>query len=311
MYRNLTMYRFPIAVAESIRELADGREGRFLQALLAENIAKPCGAMEMSSRGWVSPYGRDFDALFQRVGDRIQLTLGGEDKILPGPAIAKAVEDKLYTIEKMTGARPSGRARKRIRDEVTVDMIPRAPVKNYGLLGYIDLTRGLVVVDTSSRKAGDTFVSELRQTLRSFPALPLNAEVAPRAVLTSWIGDAGDMPDGMTLGDAAELRDSVAHGAVVKVSQQELQGDEIRQHLEAGKQCTRLGVQFSDRIACVIGEDLVVRKFQLLDEALADLGEEAEDIAGELDARFALLGGEVGVLFDTLAEAFTLSTAEG
>lgn len=311
MYRNLTMYRFPVAFAASIRDLADALEGPDLQAALAECIAKPCGPMEMSSRGWVSPYGRGFDALFQRVGDRIQFQLGGEDKILPGAAVKKAVEDKLDEIEKRTGTRPNGRARKRIRDEVTVDLIPRAPVKDYGLRGYIDLTRGLVVVDTSSRKAGDAFVSELRKTLGSFPALPLNAEVAPRAVLTSWIADAGDMPDGVTLGDAAELRDSVAHGAVVKVSQQELQGDEIRQHLEAGKQCTRLGVQFSDRIACVIGEDLVVRKFQLLDDALADLGEEAEDIAGELDARFALLGGKVGVLFDTLAEAFTLSKVEG
>lgn len=311
MYRNLTMYRFPVAFAASIRDLADALEGPNLQAALAEYIAKPCGPMEMSSRGWVSPYGRDFNALFQRVGDRIQLTLGGEDKILPGPAIAKAVEDKLYTIEKMTGARPSGRARKRIRDEVTVDMIPRAPVKNYGLRGYIDLARGLVVVDTSSRKAADAFVSELRHALGSFPALPLNAEVAPRTVLTSWIANAGDMPDNMTLGDAAELHDSVSDGGVVKIAKHELQGDEIRQHLEAGKKCTRLGVYLSDRIGCVIGEDLVVRKFQLLDDALADLGEEAEDIAGEIDARFALLGGEVGVLFDTLAEAFTLSTPEG
>lgn len=319
MFRNLTIYRFPVSTAVAINELLqrDPRhdavaepEDYSLQARLAELAAKPCGAMEMCSRGWVSPYGRGFDAMTQQVGARVMLSLGGEDKILPASVIAKAVEDKADEIEKRTGSRPSGRARRRIRDEVTVDMLPRALVKPYRLNAYLDLGRGLLVVDTSSRKAGDEFVSHLRQALSTFPALPLNAEVAPRSVLTGWIaGDA--MPGEMSLGESAELRDPADRGSIVRLTNHELLGDEVTRHLEAGKQCTRLAINVSDRVSCVVGEDLVIRKFAMLDAAMADLGDEAMDIAAELDARFTLLGGEVGALFDTLAEALTLSKVEG
>mgnify|MGYP006196174399 CR=1 FL=1 len=61
------------------------------------------------------------------------------------------------------------------------DLLPRALVKPYRLDGYLDLRRGLLVVDTASRKAAEGFVSNLRHTLGSFPALPLNAEVQDAA----------------------------------------------------------------------------------------------------------------------------------
>lgn len=82
----------------------------------------------------------------------------------------------------------------------------------------------------------------------SFPALPINAEVAPRAILTGWI--AGDpLPEGLSLGDECELRDPTDTGAVVKVQRMELSGDEIAKHLESGKQATRLALVLDGRSA--------------------------------------------------------------
>jgi recombination associated protein RdgC len=44
----------------------------------------------------------------------------------------------------------------------------------------IDVGLGVVAIDTSSRKAGENVISEIRRALSSFPAQPINAEVAPR-----------------------------------------------------------------------------------------------------------------------------------
>jgi len=71
-FRNLTLFRFPVTVAKSLKEL-DER--------LAETALKPVGAGEMMSRGFVSPFGPDAPALSHRIGDCVWLTLGGEDKI--------------------------------------------------------------------------------------------------------------------------------------------------------------------------------------------------------------------------------------
>ena len=56
----------------------------------------------------------------------------------------------------------------------------------------------------------------------------------------------------------------------------------------------------------MLGEDLVIRKFKLLDGAVASL-ENSEDLRAELDARFALMSAEVKRLFAVLESAFKLS----
>ncbi|WP_186442608.1 recombination-associated protein RdgC, partial [Lysobacter antibioticus] len=191
------------------------------------------------------------------------------------------------------------------------DLLPRAFVKPSRTDAMIDLRHGLVIVDTSSRKAGEAVISEIRRAIGSFPALPVNTEIAPRSVLTGWVAGE-EMPEGLSLGDECELRDPVDQGAVVKCQCQELESDEIAKHLETGKQVTRLALIYADRVSFILGEDLVVRKFKLLDGALEKLhdGQTREDLRAELDARFALLSGEVSELFDVIEDAFRVSRVE-
>jgi recombination associated protein RdgC len=61
----------------------------------------------------------------------------------------------------------------------------------------------------------------------------------------------------------------------------------------------------------VLGEDLVVRKFKLLDGAVDQLeSTDRDDLRAELDARFALMSGEAKRLFAVLEKALKLSKAE-
>lgn len=300
IFRNLTMFRFPRAV--SLADLAVG---------LSECALKPVGPMELSSRGFIAPYGRDATELVVRAGRSLWLTVGGEDRLLPGSVINDAVVKKLAAIEQAEGRKPGGRTRKRIKDDIIVDLLPRAFVRPSRIDTLIDLDLGIVAVDTSSRKAAENVVSEIRRALGSFPALPLNAEVAPSRVMTFWV-DGEPLPEGLTVGDECELRAPLAHGAVIKCHGQELDSDEIREHLAAGKQVTRLALNLDDHVSFVLGEDLVVRKFKLLDGAVDTLeNTEREDLRAELDARFALMAAELKRLFAVLDQALQLSTVEG
>jgi len=300
-FRNLTLFRFPVTVAKSLKEL-DER--------LAETALKPVGAGEMMSRGFVSPFGPDAPALSHRIGDCVWITLGGEDKILPAAVVNDVVNKKIAAAEAREGRKLGGRARKRLKEDTVHELLPRAFVRPMRLNAHIDLEHGFVAVDTSSRKAAENFVSELRHALGSFPALPLNAEVSPRAVLTGWI--AGDLlPEGMTLGDECELKDAADRGAIVKCQRHDLACDEIGKHLEAGKQVTRLALSLDDHVSFVLGEDLVVRKFKLLDGAVDQLeSTERDDLRAELDARFALMAAEAKRLFSVLEPALKLSKVD-
>jgi len=298
-FRNLTLFRFPPSL-----DLSE------LDTRLTDCALKPVGPLELSSRGFIPPMGRDAEALSHQVADAIWLSVGGEDRLLPGSVVNDLLARKLDELEKREGRRPGGRTRKRLKEELVAELLPRAFVRPSRTDALIDREHGLCVVDTSSRKSAENVASEIRQALGSFPALPLNAEVAPRSVLTGWI--AGEpLPDGLSLGDECELRDPADTGAVVKVQRMELQGDEIAKHLEAGKQVTRLALTLDDHVSFVLGEDLVVRKFKLLDGAVDQLeSTDRDDLRAELDARFALMAGETRRLFAVLEPALRLSKAE-
>ena len=298
-FRNLTLFRFPTSL-----DFTD------LESHLEPVRLKPVGALELFSRGFVSPFGRDGEALSHRIADALWLTVGGEDKLLPGAVVNDLLAKKLAEMEQKEGRKPGGRARKRLKEDLVHELLPRAFVRPSRTDALIDLEHGICVIDTSSRKNAENVVSEIRHALGSFPALPLNAEVAPRAVLTGWI--AGEpLPEGLSLGDECELKDAADKGAVVKCQRQELTGDEIGKHLEAGKQVTRLALTLDDHVSFVLGEDLVIRKFKLLDGAVDQLeSTERDDIRAELDARFALMAGEVKRLFSVLEPALKLSKAD-
>lgn len=298
-FRNLTLFRFPTST-----KLDD------LDAGLQECALKPVGALELSSRGFVSPIGRDGEELLQRQGDAIWLTVGGEDRLLPGAVVNDMLARKLEQIEQTEGRKPGGRTRKRLKDELITELMPRAFIKPSRTDALLDLEHGIVVVDSSSRKSAENVASEIRRALGSFPAMPLNPEIAPRSILTDWL--AGEpLPDGLTIGDECELRDPAEQGAVVKVQRMDLDNDEIAKHLETGKQVTRLALTLDDHVSFVLGEDLVVRKFKLLDGAVDELeSTDHDDVRAEMEARFVLMSGEVKRLFAVLQSAFKLSAAD-
>lgn len=301
-FRNLTLFRFPSSVPFDD-----------LESKLADTALKPVGPMELSSRGFISPFGRtgnDDNALMHRIDDAIWLTVGGEDRLLPSSVINDLLQKKVDEFEAKNARRPGGKMRRQMKDDLIAELLPRAFVRPVRTDCLIDLRHGVIAVDTSSRKVAETVVSQVREALGSFPALPINAEIAPRAVLTGWI--AGDvLPDGLALGDECELRDPADSGAVVKIQRMELAGEEIETHLEAGKQVTRLALVLDDHAGFVLGDDLVLRKFKLLDGAVEQLeSSERDDIRAELDARFALMAGEFKRLFPVLEAAFKLSGAD-
>jgi recombination associated protein RdgC len=300
-FRNLSLFRFPLTLA---KPLAD------LESALADCRLKPCGPMEPSSRGFVPPMGGDTEALVHGVGAARWLALGGEDRLLPGSVVNAELNKRLQAKEEALGRKPGGKMRRQMKEDLVAELLPRAFVKPTRMDGMLDLKHGILAVDTSSKKQAENFASELRHALGSFPALPLNAETSPRALLTGWIAGE-ELPPGFALGDECELRDPIDGGAVVKCQRQELLAEEVAKHLEAGKQVSKLALIFDDHVSFVLGDDLIIRKLKFLDGAVDQLeSTERDDLIAELDARFALMSSELARLFVALEGALQFSRAE-
>lgn len=294
-FRNLSLFRFPEGIAARFKKLDEK---------LAEHELRPCGPLELQTRGWVSPYGRGESMFAIEHGGSALLALGGEDKLLPTAVINQHIAEKVEELEKQRGRPVGSRERRKLKDEALTELMPRALARPSRLAGYVDLENGWVVVDTSSRKAAEGFISALRNALGSFPATSLEPEESPRALMTEWMIE-GKLAAGFALGDECELKDPADHGAIVRCRRQDLAADEMREHLTSGKQVTQLALTFEERMRFVLDETLTVRKFKLLDIAVEQLDQGDRDSAkAELDARFVLMGGEVARLLAAIETTF-------
>ena len=297
-FRNLTLFRFSPAVAEDLSRLDEA---------LAEHRLRPCGPMESFSRGFVPPVGRGEEAPLTHVVKRcVLLHPGGEDKILPTAVINDELARRIEHISEEEGRKVSGRERKKLKEDIFTELLPRAFVRQSRLPVYADRANGWLVLDTSSRKSAENAISQIREALGSFPALPLAPEEGPRVLMTDWLAN-GSLPAGLSLGDECELRDpATATGAIARCRRQDLDSEEVKEHLRNGKQVFQLGLVFDDRISFVLGEDLVLRKLKFLDAVLDELGDSPADAGAEMDARFALLTLELERLLAQLETWFSL-----
>ncbi len=297
-FRQLTLFRFPKSAAET---LGDGLAKR-----LKKHHLRACGPLEAQTRGWVSPYGRGDDALLHQLGAFTLLTLGGEDKLLPPAVLNESVAQKIETLEGQRGKRVGGRERKRLRDEALHDLLPKAFVRPSRLSGYLDAKAGWLLVDSASRKQAEGFLTVLRETVDSFPAIPPDPEESPRALMTGWLTGA-KLPEGFGLGDECELKDPSDQGAIARCRRQDLESDEVREHLKSGKQVTQLGVVVDERVSFTLGEDLSVRKLRFLDAVTAELeGTDRDSPRSEIDARFAVMSLTLKPVLERLDSVFRL-----
>src|ERR1700751_3453631 len=237
-FRNLTLFRFSKNVAKSLKSL----EGK-----LADRRLRPCGPVELATEGFTSPYGRDEESLLHQVGKFSLLTAAREDKLLPNSVVSEELAARLKKMAAKQGRPVGSRERKRLKDEIVTDLLPRAFTRMSKRNAYLDTENGWFVVDTASRKAAEACTGLIRDVLGTFPASPLVADESPRVLMTEWLAQR-KLPKELALGDTCELRDSADGGAAVKCRRQDLESDEIREHLKSGKQVFQLGLVFDERL---------------------------------------------------------------
>jgi recombination associated protein RdgC len=212
------LFRFPAGIDKRFKKL---------DAQLAEHALRPCGPLELQTRGWVSPYGRGEDMFAIEHGVHALLALGGEDKI---PANAPSSTSTLPTRPpswRSSAERPVGATA-----SVASSRTTRSPSCCRGRWRGRAASPAISIFGKrlgggrhqSSRKAAEGFVSGAAQRASAaFPPTGLEPEESPRALMTEWMIDA-KLPPGFALGDECELKDPADNGAIVRCRRQDLGG---------------------------------------------------------------------------------------
>jgi recombination associated protein RdgC len=301
VFKNARIYRLEDAAAVDL----NGLEER-----LGERRFRPCGPLEVATLGWQPSLGGGTEALAHVVNGCALLCARRQERLLPSSVVAEALDERVAELEDRE-SRSVGRAeRRRLREAVLVEMLPRAFLRSRQVRAYLDTVAGWMVVDAASEKAADELGSLLRESLGSLPVRPPRPERPAVSLLTQWVTE-GRVPDGLTLGDECELRDARDERSVVRCRGQDLAGEEISTHLRAGKQVVKLALDWQDRLSFVIQEDLSLKRLRFADSLIEEAVEpEAEDEAARSDAEFAIMALELRELLGHLDSLFGLSGGE-
>ena len=288
-FKNLFIYRLPKNWAV---------ETKLLEEQLSTHTLQTCSASEAQSAGWVAPQANG--SLIHTVNGQWLLSLGVEQKLLPTSVVRQFANDKIKAIEEAEDRRVGRKEMKEIREQMTLELLPRAFVRRRNTNGWIDPINGWLVIDTAAPAKADEFLEHLRQSVDRLPAKPLNTLQSPAAAMTGWVASS-EAPTGFSIDQDLELRS--AEKATVRYAKHPLEGDEIRQHIAAGKMVTRLAMTWNDRISFVLNENQPIKRVAFLDILKENADSQSENEDERFDLDFTLMAGELARLMDDLVEA--------
>jgi recombination associated protein RdgC len=293
-FRNLQIYRLLVPFELTPEELHQRLEGFAF---------KPCASLEPQTMGWTPPLGREGVMLTHAANGCMMICAKREERVLPSSVIKDELDEKVAIIEEAELRQVGRKEKQQIKDEIVIDLMPRAFTRSSLLYAYIDPRNGWVVLDSAAAGRAEDVLSLLRESLGSLKVRPLAVQEAPAAVMTRWLKEGA--PDDFELQDECEMREPTEEGGIVRCRRQALDSDEVATHLEAGKQVVRLSVEWSERIGCVLSDDLVLRRLRFLDliqEEAADAS--AEDAATRFDVDFALMSLELEKFIPRVVEIY-------
>lgn len=284
MFKNLTLARVKgLTSANALNMVA--RRAQFA----------PCGPTQIASVGFVSPRGLPAGALCESISGHWILAVQIQTKTVPPAEITKWVDKAAAAIENETGRKPGKKQRSELKEQALLELLPKAFPKDKIVLVWVDSVMGLVALDTASAATADAVWTLLAQvTGASFATV--QTVVAPAAWLKDMLLEGTQEP--FDVGREVEMY-APDTGAKVRFSDHDLANNSVRNHIQNGKQVSRLALEWTNGTVAgfVLDDSLVLRK---VDVTVPPAGEPAVDA---FDADVAIHCGTLRLLLTDLIVA--------
>lgn len=290
-FKNLQLHRLPAPWNVSVEQI---------EKWLAPHAFQPANSIELQRQGWASP--RNDGSLVYSLNKQMLLTYRAEKKLLPASVVTQVTKARAQELEEQQGFKPGRKQMRDLKEQVTDELLPRAFSIQRDTRVWIDTVNGWLVIDSASPTVGDDVLGLLVKSIDRLPLSSVRVAQAPVAAMTDWLL-AGEGPVNFTLDQDTELRSPAEGNATVRYVGHALEADDMRRHIEAGKQCMRLAMTWNDRVSFVLTPSLTIKRIAPLD-AIKDASDPtAANDDEQFDSDFTLMTGELAKLLDGVLDA--------
>ncbi len=297
-FKNAFFYQFTQELEFNAEQIEDK---------LQEFTFKPCGKTDMQTIGWTPALGPKAATLTHKSEDFLLLTLKKQEKVLPASVVRELLDEKLKEIEDAEGRKVKGKEKQNIKEELIHTLLPQAFTKSSFINAFIAMKAGFIVIEASSSNKAEEFTAYLRKCLGSLPVVPIDTETQLMFTFTEWMR--GDHPSDFTLGTEVELKDFAEDEGTLRIKNLSLDSDDLQNHLNNGKQATKIAVDWDETLSCILADDLSIKRIKFNDV----IKEQNDDITDEdklarLDADFVLMSRELTRFIERLTVIYTQPT---
>jgi len=275
-----------------------------LASALEEHVSRPLEGNNPKRMGWTAPAGRKSDMLLHELQGHRLMTALRQERLLPASVVREEVEERCDEIEEREGRKLRRQERITIKEQVIEELLPRAFVRSKKVDLWWDTRRDLLCVNAGSRKAAEEVLDLLRETLGSLKVTPLATQELPVRAMTRWLSEPDSRPAWLILGDQAQLR-SKGDDASFTARQADLEGDEVRSMVEAGRQATKIAITLEGQAALVLQDDFTFKSLRF-DDALieeANNAEDDDDAIIRLETDFVLMADALAHIIEQMLAA--------
>lgn len=271
-----------------------------LEDALHKHAFRPGNSQEMQSLGWVPPL--ENGGIVHALDGQYLLSLRADKKLLPSTVINQFARARAQDIEEQQGFKPGRKQMKEIKEQLTEELLPKAFSVYRDTRVWIDSRNHWLVIDAAAAAKSDEVLSMLGKAIEPFPVAPLYVEQSPAAAMTDWL-ISNEPPSGFSIDQDTELRSTGESRAAVRYVRQSIEIDDVRKHVQDGKQCTRLALTWADRVSFVLTEGMEIKRLSPLDVLKEGQDTLAQNDGERFNSDFALMTGELAQLIPALVDA--------
>lgn len=284
------------------------REGFLItEASLKDNLCDfafvECGPQDKAKMGWIPPFGIG-EVYHSHGGQNFLLKYCKQERKINTKAFRKLFNDSVNGIEVSEGRPLNKKEKEDIKDDLLADILPTTLPQDEYIHVFILEGGQFIAIDASSTNKAETVLALLRKSLGSLPVIPLTGDRPADMVITDWVRS-GETPSGICLGDSAKLQSVLDDGPKIGIRQAELTSNEVLTHIDHNAMVKEVGIDFQDRIAFSLTDDLQLKKLKFSDE-IKDQNDDIprEDKLARLDADLSLVFGEIKSVIKFLTQSF-------